>query len=234
MRHNTKTVDDAMLAFDWLERHDIAIVRPTDFQPVKFGGRMFGQFEALENKLTTAGVDQVLSDQATLTPVAKPTPVVETLASFFSAMKVSKTDTEVLFQVRIKRGKRTGQQLLDLTGRRHYGPSDVPGTMPLIGGESEGWEEFDFLMYKSGKQTPDSKVEGTRTSRELTRDLEVQILINATFPEFADQRPNGDSWQDENGNWCFASFDRCDGVRRVDVWRSVDVWDDGGWFGGRK
>ncbi|MBI3952818.1 MAG: hypothetical protein HY336_02580 [Candidatus Doudnabacteria bacterium] len=245
MRHNTRTVDDAMVVFDWLDRMGINIVRPGDFQPAKFGGRTFGQFEALENKLSTPCVDQVLAHrdakvifvggQAVVEPserVQLATP--EPLDSFFQATKVSENESEALFHVRIKRGKRTGQQLLDLTGRRHYGPSDVLATMPLIASRGEEWEEFDFLMYKPGKQTPDSKVESTRTKRGLTRDLEVQILINAAFPEFADHHSNGDSWQDADGNWCFANFYRRDGVRSVFVCRGWSDWRDDDGFGGRK
>ncbi len=242
MRHSKRTADEAAMAFDILDRFGIGNIVPAEFQPMKFGGRTFGQFEAIENKLGTSGVDQILgADKVTVTVVdghatveVLPKAGLPSLASFFQATKLSESKTEALFHVRIKRGGRTGQQLLDLTGRRHYGPSDVPATMPLIGGAGEIWEEFDYLMYKSGKQTPDSEVEATRTKRELKRDLEVQILINALFLEFADQHPNGDSWQDAIGNWCFADFYRGDGERLVLVDRCAHAWHDDRWFGGRK
>ncbi|OGE82017.1 MAG: hypothetical protein A3B10_04050 [Candidatus Doudnabacteria bacterium RIFCSPLOWO2_01_FULL_44_21] len=232
MRHNSKTVDDAVLAFDWLERQGISLVRPVDFQPVKYGSRTFGQFEAFENKLTTTGVDQILADQATIAPV-QPLQTPEPLASFFSATKVSETATEMVFHVKIKRGNRTPQQLLDLTGRRPYTNPDVVETMPLVVGNGQE-EDFEYVFFKPGRQTSDAAVETERTMRELIRDLEVQALINALIPAFADQHPNGDSWQDAEGNWCFASFRRADHERCVHVDRCSVGWSSSVWFGGRK
>ncbi|HEX9503483.1 MAG TPA: hypothetical protein VF974_04155, partial [Patescibacteria group bacterium] len=115
-----------------------------------------------------------------------------------------------------------------------YTNSDVVSTMPLIGGDAEEWEGFDFEMFKVGRQISDAQVEKERTKRLLTRDLEVQVLINALHPEFADQHPNGDSWQDADSNWCFAYFCRRGVERCVDVYRDAYVWDDDYWFGGRK
>jgi hypothetical protein len=140
----------------------------------------------------------------------------------------------VILHVRIKRGKRTPQQLLDLTGRQPSTNSEVVSTMSLIEREAEDWEEFDFEMFKVGKQISDAQVVKERTKRSSTRDLEVQMLINAAFPEFADQHPNGDSWQDADGNWCFAYFYRSGDGRCVSVDRSSDGWFDNYWFGGRK
>ena len=240
MRHNDKTVDDAMLAFDWLDRQGISLVAPENFQPVKFGSRKFGQFEAFENKLTTIGVDQVLAannvevsiSAGQMTVELSSAPAPQPLASFFSATKGEETENAVVFHVKIKRGKRTPQQLLDYTGRRLYPNAYVVTTMPLI--EGRDWEEFDFEVFKVGKQISDVQVEKERAKRNSTRDLEVQTLINAAFPEFADQHPNGDSWQDENKSWCFALFYRDDDERCVRVNRNAAGWSDGIWFGGRK
>src|SRR5258708_12741851 len=121
-----------------------------------------------------------------------------------------------------------------MTGRRLYTNSDVVSTMPLIGGDAEEWEGFDFEMFKVGRQISDAQVEKGRTKGLLARDLEGQVLINALHPEFADQHPNGDSWQDADSNWCFASFYRDGDGRYVRVLRSAYVWSGSGWFGGRK
>jgi len=237
MRHSKRTVNEAMMAFDMLDRLGISTIVPVGFQPVKYGERTFGQLEALENKLTSDVIDDVLADrvkpvfaQALVAP--KPAPL--DLSSFFQATKGEETANSVIFHVRIKRAKRTPQQLLDLTGRRQSTNSDVVKTMLLIDREGQDWEEFDFEMFKVGKRISDAQVEKERAKRNRTRDLEVQVLINAGFPEFGDDHPNGDSWQDADGNWCFASFYRYDVVRYVHVFRNALVWHVSYWFGGRE
>lgn len=50
--------------------------------------------------------------------------------------------------------------------------------------------------------------------------------FNEANPAFADERPNGTHWQDENGNWHFASFGRWGDERFVNVERERH----GGWY----
>ncbi|HEX9503520.1 MAG TPA: hypothetical protein VF974_04340, partial [Patescibacteria group bacterium] len=173
MRHGSRTVNEAFAAFDLLDSLGVAIQPKEGFVPAKHGGRTFGQFEALENKLTSDVIDGVLTDgvkpifgEGEVVFAQMPTaPKAEPLTSFFQATKVSESANSVIFHVRIKRGKRTPQQLLDLTGRRLYTNSDVVSTMPLIGGDAEEWEGFDFEMFKVGRQISDAQVEKERTKR---------------------------------------------------------------------
>lgn len=146
---------------------------------------------------------------------------------------VSETENSVIFRGTIRRG-RTPQQIVADLGRIPSTNSGVVATMPLIAGNGQD-EPFVYEMFKPGRQTSDANVEVERRQRGLTRDLEVQALINALLPEFAGQHPNGDSWQDGNKKWCFANFFVRGGVgRHVGVDRGVSVWSDVLWFGGRK
>lgn len=188
-----------------------------------------------DNELARQMIELVRNSQQigekTATPEPEPKPLPLKVAEFFSATKTGETADTVTFRVKIKRGARTPQQLLDATKRAEYKTDLVVSTMPLITGEGE--EEFDYVFFKPGKQTSDAAVEKERTKRHLTRDLEVHILIQAAFPEFADGRPNGDSWQDADGSWCFANFNRNDAKRYVNVNRNANDWNEHNWFGGR-
>jgi hypothetical protein len=137
----------------------------------------------------------------------------------------------ITVKVKVKRGQ-TPQQVLDGTGRIQYTDKTVVETMPLEGGDGE--EEVEFVFFKVGRSLHDSEVEAERKKRGLVRDLAAQAQYNADNPDFATYHPNGDSWKDSNGEWCFAIFHRWDGRRAVFVFFSVDDWDGSYWFGGRK
>ena len=137
----------------------------------------------------------------------------------------------ITVKVKVKRGQ-TPQQVLDGTGREQYTNKAVVATMPLQDGEGE--EEVEFVFFKVGRSLPDSEVEAERKKRGLVQDLAAQAQYNADNPDFATDHPNGDSWKDANGKWCYAYFNRWDDKREVYVFFSVSDWDGDSWFGGRK
>ncbi len=137
----------------------------------------------------------------------------------------------ITVKVKVKRGQ-TPQQVLDGTGREQYTNKAVVETMPIEGGDGE--EEVEFVFFKVGRSLPDSEVEAERKKRGLVQDLAAQAQYNADNPDFATDHPNGDSWKNSNGKWCYAYFRRWDGGRRVRVDFGVDDWFGGCWFGGRK
>jgi hypothetical protein len=124
--------------------------------------------------------------------------------------------------VKVKRGQ-TPQQVLDGTGREQYTNDTVVASMPLQDGEGE--EEVEFVFFKVGRSLPDSEVEAERKKRGLVQDLAAQAQYNADNPDFATDHPNGDSWKDGNGKWCYACFRRWDDEREVYVSFGDSDWD---------
>lgn len=137
----------------------------------------------------------------------------------------------ITVKVKVKRGQ-TPQQVLDGTGREQYTNKAVVETMPIEAGCGE--EEVEFVFFKVGRSLPDSEVEAERKKRGLIQDLAAQAQYNADNPDFATDHPNGDSWKNSNGKWCYADFDRWVGGREVSVDFGGYGWDDYCWFGGRR
>ncbi len=158
----------------------------------------------------------------------------ETLAAISTAVQtvLDRKRNTITFKVKVKRGL-TGQQVLDNTGRKQYKTQSVVDSMPLLPGEGE--EEVEFVFFRANRSTPDSEVEARLKKRGLVQDIAAQAQCNADHPEFADDHPNGASWKDANGNWCYACFDRdFDGERYVLVDESCSGWLGHVWLGGRK
>lgn len=137
----------------------------------------------------------------------------------------------ITVKVKVKRGQ-IPQQVLDGTGCKQYTSQAAVETMPLEGGDGE--EEVEFVFFKVGRSLHDSEVEAERKKRGLVQDLAAQAQYNADNPDFATDHPNGDSWQDSNGKWCYAVFHPWFGGRGVSVNFSVYGWSGYVWFGGRK
>lgn len=157
----------------------------------------------------------------------------ETLAAISTAVQtvLDRKRNTITFKVKVKRGL-NGQQVLDGTARKQYKTQSVVDSMPLLPGESE--EEVEFVFFKANRSTPDSEVEGRLKEYGLVQDIAAQAQVNADHPEFADDHPNGASWKDANGNWCFASFYRWSVGREVSVSFGGFGWGVDCWFGGRK
>jgi len=132
--------------------------------------------------------------------------------------------------VEVLRG-RTGQQVLDTTKRRQYTSASSVPSIPLT---PDGPTKGVFVWFKPGRRMSDAEIELERAKYGVVQDLEMQAQYNADHLEFADDHPNGDSWQDVDGNWHFAHFYCWIDGRRVDVSQSELAWGVNTWFGGRR
>jgi hypothetical protein len=122
----------------------------------------------------------------------------------------------------------TPQAVLDATGRKQYTNSDVVANMP----KGEG-DEAEVVFFKLGRYVSDADLEKEYEKRGLKpADPYSLSAVNEADPAFADEKPNGTHWQDENGCWCFATFNRWNaGERYVYVYRNGG-WGVGWWFAG--
>lgn len=128
---------------------------------------------------------------------------------------------------------RTPQQALDACGRKQYITREVVDAMSRGVGD-----KVRMTYFKPG---PECYVNGVLScaklaeeykQRGLKPDPQAQIDDNAANPEFADTTPNACQWVDEQGNYCYATFRRWIGGRRVSVRRIDSGWRDVWSFGG--
>jgi hypothetical protein len=130
---------------------------------------------------------------------------------------------------------KTPKEVLDATGRTQYTDADVVKAMPH--GTGEGAEVI-FFKPEPGEYTrpgfmSDDDLEKALARRGFTAADPYSLATdNIADPAFADEHPNGTHWQDANGKWCFATFNRWHDERYVDVDRSYDAWNDRWWFAG--
>lgn len=122
---------------------------------------------------------------------------------------------------------RTPQAVLDATGRRQYTSDASVRCM-----ERDGRDEVDVSFFKVSRFISDADLEKELALRGLKRDPYAQAQVNIDDPAFADQHPNGTHWQDADGNWHYAAFNRWLDERCVNVNRSDIEWDDDWFFGG--
>ncbi|MFA5888674.1 MAG: hypothetical protein WCW47_01195 [Candidatus Paceibacterota bacterium] len=114
---------------------------------------------------------------------------------------------------------RTPEATLKATGRKQYVDAGVVATMPKGTG---GPTEVVFF-----KPRPEAYKNGVISDDDLEKEYEFAGLkpadpysvaaVNEADPTFADTHLHGTHWKDENGKWCFATFRRWHGGRRVHV-----------------
>jgi len=120
---------------------------------------------------------------------------------------------------------RTLQKAIDATGRKKYLKDEVVASAP--GGMGE---EVELFFFKVGRYLTDVELKKEFDSRDLVpADPHSLSAANEADPAFADDHPNGCHWQDADGKWCFAVFDRWNGERCVSVHRNRNGWLDSWW-----
>jgi hypothetical protein len=130
-------------------------------------------------------------------------------------------------RAKVNRGLKP-QEVLNATGRKQYTNSEVVAIMP----KGEG-DEVEVVFFKLGRWVSDADLEKEYELRGLKpADPYSLAAVNQADPAFADEKPNGTHWQDENGKWYFAAFDRWRGGRDVRVNRRDCDWGDCWWFAG--
>lgn len=123
---------------------------------------------------------------------------------------------------------RSPEQVFAATGRKQYLDQDVVNTVPRGKGT-----EVDVIFFKVGRRLSDLDLEKEYELRGLIPvDPCSQAAVNEADPAFADSHPNGTHWQDTDGNWCYAVFDRWSDGRGGYVSRNDNDWSSGWWFAG--
>jgi len=139
---------------------------------------------------------------------------------------------EIIRRVRVDR-TRDPQEALDAAGHRFNTDQNVVDSMP----RGEG-DEVEVVFFK-----PDlSNRKGLISDDDLEKEFDLRGLkpadpisvaaVNEANPEFADKMPNVTHWKDKDGKWCFATFVRWDGGRRVYVDSNDGDWDGRWWLAG--
>ncbi len=127
----------------------------------------------------------------------------------------------------VKRNQ-TGQQAIDVTGRRQYTDKDVVDAMP----QGEG-EEVEVVFFNLGRYVSDANLDKEYELRGLKpTDPFSLAAVNEADPAFADEKPNSTHWKDSNRKWCYATFYRWSGERSVSVYRNGNGWLDYWGFAG--
>lgn len=194
---------------------------------------------SVESKTTTAGqIDKAVANyrallekhskefnsEAVQSVLGQPELADEQLAVF--RRRVEAVSNMIVRRVRVNRGQ-TPKQVIDATGHVQYVNNDVLNVMPR--GEGEDKEVFFFRL---SRWINDDDLAKEYELRGLVPDPYAQAQVNTDDPSFADEHPNGYHWQDADGHWDYAAFDRWVGGRRVRVDRSAYGWLGRWWFGG--
>ncbi len=145
--------------------------------------------------------------------------------------RVDAVSNMIVRRVKVDR-TRIPQQVLDATGRKQYTDRKVVDAMPR-----DGRDEDDVFFFRPDKSVYDKN--GLISDNNLAKEYELrglkpdpyaQAAVNEADPAFADEKPNGSSWKDAGGNWCYAAFSRWRGDERfVGVSRRGSDW-GGGWL----
>ncbi len=123
---------------------------------------------------------------------------------------------------------RSPQEAFDATGRKQYRDRKVVDSMP----KGEG-DEVEVVFFELGRFVDDDELEREYERRGLKPvDPYSLAAVNEADPAFADEKPNGTHWQDADGRWCFAMFNRRHDGHHVDFSRYDHDWNDRGWFAG--
>ncbi len=164
------------------------------------------------------------SAEAVQTVLGQPELASEQLAVFRN--RVIATTNSFVRKVKVNRNL-TPRQALDATGRQQYTNQAVVDTMPSGDGE-----EVELVYFKLGVFTLCGTLRAEFEARGLKPDPIAQAADNAADPAFADKIPNACQWQDEDDDYCYATFRRWYGERSVRVFRNADDWFGLWWFAG--
>ena len=121
---------------------------------------------------------------------------------------------------------RTPQDMLDATGRNQYTDKGVVKAMPRGYGDTVDVYFFKLDLSKSNGYISCADLAKEYALRGLVPDPYAQTEVNIDDPSFADEHPNATQWQDGDGKYCYACFDRWRDGRRVNVYQYGYDWND--------
>lgn len=118
-------------------------------------------------------------------------------------------DTSVIIRrvVNIQR-HRTALEAVEATGRELFIDSLDVASMPVGKGPEEVELHYFFPCRSVGEAMSGEKLLQEYELRGLEPDPQAQAADNEAHPEFADDRPNGTHWKNEQGLWIRCSFDK--------------------------
>lgn len=155
-------------------------------------------------------------------------PVMDKAADVLVDQVRSEMTNTIIHHVKVNRG-RTAKEAIAVTGRKPYLDNAVVAGMP-VGGP----EEVDLIYFHLGRYLSVAELAAEYETRGLISDPQAQAAHNETNPAFADKHPNSTQWGFNGKVACYATFDRWDGERRVDVRRRAIGWVGDWWFAGRR
>lgn len=139
--------------------------------------------------------------------------------------RVEACASEIVRHVRVDRIP-TPKQALVATGRKLYVDDRVVATMPRGEGDEVGliFFEPDASVYQNGWLSCQALAREYE-KRGLVPDPIALAALAEKDPAFFDEKPVGCQWQDADGNYCCATFDRWNDERIVCVYRNAYDWD---------
>lgn len=141
--------------------------------------------------------------------------------------RVEVVSNRITRRISVKRN-RTPQDMLDATGRNQHTDKGVVKSMPRGTGD-----ETEVIFFKVGRYINDADLDKEYDLRGLKPADPFSLgAVNEADQAFAEEHPNGTHWQDANGKWCHASFDRWDDGPGVSISRINDDWYGQWWFAG--
>lgn len=126
---------------------------------------------------------------------------------------------------KVDRTKTPAELLADCKRVPWYIDEAVLATMPM-----DGPAEGNLVFLPLEKNTPVANIPKVLEGWGLAPDYAAQMQVNADYPSFADEHPNGMQWAENS----YAYFDRLGDEREVNVYRSDNDWDGDIWFAGRR
>jgi hypothetical protein len=146
--------------------------------------------------------------------------------------RVEAVSNWIVRRVKVNRD-RVPQKALDATGRRQYTNRQAVDEMPY--GETDEVEVVFFTLNFECKSYYIS-------DDDLRKEFEIRGLkpvdpislaaMNEEDPVFADAKPHGTHWKDDQGYWCHMQFCYTSGERSVSVYRGGGDWSDYWWYAG--
>ena len=128
---------------------------------------------------------------------------------------------------------REPMEAIKATGRNFYGDQAVVKAMPRGEGDEVKVTFFKPDPSNRGGLISDADLEKEYEALGLKPADPISVAaVNEADPAFADEHPNGTHWQNAEGQWCYAAFDRWNGERDVRVILNGSEWRGFWWFAG--
>jgi len=138
----------------------------------------------------------------------------------------------IVRKVKVDRS-RSLQQALDATGCVQHTDRRVIDGMPKAAADETEVVFFKPHLSERNGYISDDELEKEYALRGLEHADPISLAaLNEADPSFAYYKPHCTHWKDAEGKWCYASFNRWNGKRKLGVDRGDGVWHAEWWFAG--